>query len=71
MLTHNLFFKRLQDLRKENNISQKAIAELFGYNQACVSQWEGGSREPRFDELIIIAQFFGVSTDYLLGLTDF
>lgn len=67
----NKFPERLSELRKEKNISQHNVAKNINVSQQTISSWEKGEREPDFDTLIILAQFFEVSTDYLLGVSEF
>lgn len=66
----NSFAERLKELRTEKGFSQKALAEKLGYNQSMISFWENGVNEPTESAIRKTALFFGVSTDYLLGLTD-
>lgn len=54
-------------LRKDKKISQQDIGNLVGVSSQAVSKWEAGISEPDNESLIRIANFFGVSTDYLLG----
>lgn len=56
-------------LRKEKNISQKKAAEELGISQALLSHYEKGIRECGLDFLVRCAKFYGVSTDYLLGVS--
>lgn len=51
-------------------MSRSVVAELMGIPPRCISQYERGDRKPSVDTLVKIAEFYGVSTDYLLGLTD-
>lgn len=60
----------LKELREENKLSQKQFANKFGVAQSTVGGWESGAREPSFERLIKLADYFQVSTDYLLGTTD-
>ncbi len=62
----NTFGKRLKELRLERGLSQRALGEVFGVCNQTISFWESGSREPNLDDLLKIANFFDVSTDYLL-----
>ena len=64
------FFERLKELRIEKGISQRKLAPLIGYTQTAISDWELGNKEPTTAALIACATFFGVTTDYLLGLED-
>ena len=64
------FKNRLLELRKERNISQKELAFSLGITTGAVANYEVGSRTPRVNDLIKMADFFGVSIDYLLGRTN-
>lgn len=66
----NNFKTKLKELRNELNLLQKQLAMDLGVTQACIGKWETGDREPSLDDLIKVAKYFGVSTDYLLGLED-
>ena len=61
---------RLQKLRKMRNISQLKLALDLNMNQNSISRYETGEREADYATLIAIADYFGVSVDYLLGRTD-
>ena len=56
-------------LRKEQNVSQKKVAADLGISQALLSHYEKGVRECGLDFVVKAAQYYHVSTDYLLGLT--
>lgn len=60
----------INDLRKNSGLSQKEFADLFNVHQTAVSQWETGKTTPDKETLIKIANYFGVSIDYLLGNTE-
>ena len=60
---------RIRDLREDSDITQKAIAEYLHVRQNTYSQYETGQRQIPIDFLIKLAEFYGVSTDYILGLT--
>ena len=60
----------INDLRKKTGLSQKEFADLFNVHQTAVSQWETGKTTPDKETLIKIANYFGVSIDYLLGNTE-
>lgn len=64
------FKERLKELRSEKELSQTQLAKELGVSQRSVSNWETGVRQPDFETLEKLANFFAVSTDYLLGLTD-
>lgn len=61
---------RLKDLREDSDIKQRDIAEYLHIKQNTYSQYENGQRQLPIDVLIKLAQFYRVSTDYILGLTD-
>lgn len=71
METTNTFAERLKDLRTEKNIGQIELAEKLQVNRGIISLWENGLREPTLSSLIRIATFFGVTLDYLAGLSDY
>ena len=61
---------RLQELRKAKGISQLKLAMDLNTNQNTISRYETGEREPGIAELIALANYFGVSVDYLLERTQ-
>ncbi len=65
-----LFNGRIKELRTEKKLSQSQFGEILGVNQRTVSNWEKNIRQPDFETLEKIAKYFGVTTDYLLGLED-
>lgn len=65
------FAKRLKELRKENNLSLSQLAKAIGVSGIAISRWENQLRIPNIESLIALAKYFGVTTDYLLGLVDY
>ena len=63
-------FERLKDLREDRDLKQTDIAKLLGTTRQQVSKWENGVQMMGVDKYIILARFYKVSVDYLLGLTD-
>ena len=61
---------RIKELREDNDIKQKKIAELLGIQQNSYSQIENEKNTIQVDHLIKLAEFYNTSADYLLGLTD-
>ena len=61
--------KIINELLKENNISQKELAEHLVTPHSTASYYACGKRMPTLEHLIFMADFFGVSVDYLLGKT--
>ena len=64
------FKDRLIKLRKELNLTQEELAQKIGYTRTAISAWEIGRNEPSNADTIKLAEYFGVSTDYLLGKSD-
>ena len=62
-----MFQIRLKKLREEKNMSQYVFAKDFGIAQSTVGGWESGKREPNFETVQKLADYFNVSVDYLLG----
>lgn len=58
---------RLKELRKTKAIKQAQLARMLGVAQSTMSGWENGINEIDIDSLFKLADFFGVSVDYLLG----
>ena len=63
-------FENIRSLRIDNNYTQKQIAEYLGISQNTYSQYEIGVLNYPVDAVIRLADFYGVSTDYLLGRTN-
>ena len=61
---------RLRRLRTERMLTQKELGEELGLSESIVCLYEKGEREPSFSILCRLADFFGVTTDYLLGRSD-
>lgn len=66
----SMFPERLKSLRTDRGISQIKLAKYFNYGSTAIANYESGRNEPSFDVLIKIADYFGVSVDYLLGRED-
>lgn len=64
------FKQRLKELRTQEKLSQKELAQKTGLSFSAIGKWEAGLREPSGNVLIVLSLYFGVSTDYLLGLED-
>jgi len=62
--------KRLYELRRDSNKTQQDIASYLNVKQNTYSQYENGQRQLSIDVLIKLAQYYNVSTDYILNLTD-
>ena len=62
-----VFQENLIELRKRNNLTQKAMANALGITQPSYIRYENGTAEPTQQTLVKIADLFDVSVDYLLG----
>lgn len=65
-----VFPTRLRELMTAREVTMTALANALGISRQAVSQYQDGSTQPNMQKLIEIANYFNVSTDYLLGLTD-
>ena len=66
----SLFPERLRVLRKAKKLYQRQLAADVGLVERAVGRYEMGERRPRLDRLIVIADYFDASIDYLLGIKD-
>lgn len=62
--------RRLKELREKRRMSQVTLGLELSMSQNTISRYETGEREPGIAELLAIADYFGVSLDYLLERTD-
>ena len=68
-MTYCSFGENLKKLRKGRSMTQSELGGKIGLSKAVISKYETGLGYPSFDVLIRIAKFFGVTTDYLLGVS--
>ena len=66
-----IFATRLRELRTEKNISQHTLAQATGLTQTAITYWETAQRVPNLKAVILLARYFEVSIDYLVGETDY
>ncbi len=64
------FSARLSSLRRERNITQEEMAAVIQKKRSTYSGYENEDKEPDFETVCLLARYFGVSTDYLLGYSD-
>ena len=57
---------KIQNLRKQRGLSQEQLAETLGVSRQAVSKWEAEQSVPDIDKIILICEYFGVTTDYIL-----
>lgn len=62
--------KRIKNLMDEYGLNQVKLAEKVGVKQNTISSWLSGKKEPSIRSLWLLADFFEVSTDYLIGRTE-
>lgn len=65
-----LFIERLKELRLTHNFTLVQLAKETGISKSTLSSWETGERVPSALAIITLAKYFGVTSDYLLGLED-
>lgn len=58
-----------RQLRKNHNLTQEELGKQLGLSKAVISKYENSIGYPTLDMLILIAEYFGVTTDYLLGVS--
>lgn len=64
------YIKRIRDLREDNDKTQKEIADILGTSQTMYARYERGANELPIRHLLRLADFYGVSADFILGRTD-
>ena len=70
MDTKKIFSERIRELRQKSAVSQMQLANALGLTQNSIGMMERGHRGTTIDKLVLLAEYFHVSTDYLLGVTD-
>ena len=65
-----IFAERLKELRLEKELGQETLAQELGLSHGIISLWENGLREPKLSNLVLLAKYFDVTMDYLVGLED-
>ena len=63
-------YTRLRDLREDADLTQDKLVQKLGMHKTTYTNYEQGKREPPFDFIIKIANFYNVSIDYIAGLTN-
>lgn len=70
METRKIFGERLRELRDSQSVTQMQLANALGLTQNSIGMMERGYRGTTIERLVLLAKYFHVSTDYLLGVTD-
>ena len=65
-----MVYKRIRDLREDNDLTQKELAKALCCSQQVYSNYELGQRDIPTDILIKLSAFYKVSVDYILGISD-
>ena len=65
-----MYFPRLRDLREDADLSQKQVAEILHIQQTVYSRYERGYQTIPVEHLLLLADYYHVSVDYLLGRTN-
>lgn len=65
------FASRLRDLRLQKGLTQEQLSDALGIGRSALAMYESGQRIPRYKTIDTIADYFGVTTDYLRGKTNF
>ena len=65
-----MYFRRLRDLREDRDLKQTDVAALLGIRQTVYSRYERGYQNLPLENLLALADYYGVSTDYILGRTN-
>ena len=61
---------RLRELRQKRELQQKDLARKIGVSYAAISNYESGLRQPHLSSIILLADYFGVTVEYLVGRED-
>ena len=64
------YLKRIRDLREDNDLTQTEIADYLGTSQTMYARYERGANEIPVRHVIKLSKYYGVTTDYLLGLSN-
>ncbi len=65
-----MYYKRLRDMREDHDLTQKQVAEILETTQQVYSEYEKGIREIPLRRIILLAQYYDCSIDYLVDLSD-
>jgi transcriptional regulator with XRE-family HTH domain len=66
----DMYYKRIRELREDSDILQKDVAKVLNTTQQHYSRIENGATEITADRVVILAKFYNVTADYILGLCD-
>lgn len=64
------YIKRIRDLREDHDLTQQQVANILGTSQTMYARYERGANELPVHHLLTLCQYYRVSSDYILGLSD-
>jgi len=64
------YIKRIRDLREDHDLTQQQVANILGTSQTMYARYERGANELPIHHLLTLCQYYRVSSDYILGLSD-
>ena len=64
------YVKKIRDLREDHDKTQQEMADYLGTSQTMYARYERGANELPIRHLMMLCKYYGVSADYILGLTD-
>ena len=64
------YIKRIRDLREDHDLTQQQVADILGTSQTMYARYERGANELPIHHLLALCKYYGVSADYILGLSD-
>lgn len=70
IIMKNKLPQRLTELLTENNLSKRMLAREIGVSAMSISDWTNGNVQPVAENIYLLAEYFSVSSDFLLGLED-
>ena len=65
-----MFFQRLEDLRTDHDLTQQQVADLLGCKREVYRRYEKGFRTIPIEFLMVLAEYYNVSIDYIVGMRD-
>lgn len=65
------YIKRMRDLREDHDLTQQELADVLGTSQTMYARYERGANELPIHHLLVLCEYYKVSTDYFLGLKDY
>lgn len=65
------YSQRIRELMREEKVNQVILSQKIGVVQSTISAWLNGKKEPSIKSLWLLAEFFQVSIDYIVGRVDF